>query len=77
MRENLDFDALEQVVGGCVNLSKSKMKIGFTTLQEGYDLKCTFEEARDLLYKLFAENDTTEAKFDQIVKDTFLAKGWI
>ena len=77
MREMINNEDLIQIAGGRVNLSRSKNKIGFTTLGEGYVLKCSFADARDLLTGLFAQYDTTEEKFDRIVKDEFKSRGWI
>lgn len=77
MRQAINNEELDFVVGGCVNLSKSKMKIGFTTLGEGYSLNCSYEDARDLLTSLFSQYDTNEAEFDRIVKDEFMSRGWI
>lgn len=77
MREMINNEDLFQIAGGRVNLSREKNKIGFTTLAEGYELKCSFEDARDLLTSLFSQYDTSEAAFDQIVKDEFMSRGWI
>jgi hypothetical protein len=78
MKQMINENDLNQVVGGTVCLSEAKNRISFTTLGEGYAIKCGFKEARSLLSQLFAANaDMTEAEFDQYVKSTFQAKGWI
>ncbi len=77
MREQINENALEEVVGGTVNLSEAANKIGFTTLHEGYTLKCSYKEAKKLVSQLFAANDLSEAAFDKLVKKEFQARGWI
>lgn len=77
MREQINDVNLEEVVGGTVNLSQAANKIGFTTLHEGYVLKCTYQEAKKLVSRLFAENELSESAFDQLVKKEFQARGWI
>ena len=49
MRQELNDQDMNEVVGGTVNLSEAANKIGFTTLHEGYTLKCSFDEAKKLL----------------------------
>ena len=78
MRKELIDNELEEVVGGTVNLSEKKNKIGFSTLGEGYTLKCSFKEARNLVATMFAANtDATEREFDTLVRDAFASRGWI
>lgn len=77
MREQINDVNLEEVVGGTVNLSQAANKIGFTTLHEGYVLKCTYQEAKKLVSRLFADNELSESAFDQLVKKEFQARGWI
>lgn len=72
MSNQLSDQDLEKVVGGSVNLSEKKNKIGFDTIGEVYTLKCTYTQARTLVTKLFAENqDKTEQEFDILVRDAF------
>jgi len=69
---------LENVVGGSVNLSEKKNKIGFDTIGEGYTLKCTFKEAKTLVISLFAaHSDMGEREFDIFVRDEFRSRNWI
>ena len=78
MAHQLSDQELDDVVGGSVNLSEKKNKIGFDTIGEVYTLKCTFTEARTLVAKLFAENqDMTEQEFDIFVRDQFRDNKWI
>jgi len=77
MREEIKDFELDEVVGGVVNLSQAANKIGFTTLHEGYVLKCSYQDAKKLVSKLFAENELSESAFDKLVKDEFLKRGWI
>lgn len=77
MREQITDLDLEEVVGGTVNLSEKANKIGFTTLHEGYVLKCTYKEAKKLVSSLFANNDLSESEFDKLVKKEFQSRGWI
>ena len=72
MSNQLSDQDLENVVGGSVNLSEKKNKIGFDTIGEVYTLKCTYTQARTKLVSLFAENqDLTEREFDILVRDEF------
>ena len=78
MGHQLTDQDLENVVGGSVNLSEKKNKIGFDTIGEAYTLKCTFKEAKTLVLTMFAENpDVTEQEFDILVRDEFLHRNWI
>ena len=77
MRQELNDQDMNEVVGGTVNLSEAANKIGFTTLHEGYTLKCIFDEAKKLVSKLYAENDLSESAFDKLVKQEFSDRHWI
>lgn len=78
MSHQLSDQDLESVVGGSVNLSEKKNKIGFDTIGEVYTLKCTFKDARTLVVKMFAENpDLSEQAFDILVRDEFRDRKWI
>lgn len=77
MKQELSDIELNEVVGGTVNLSEKANKIGFTTLGEGYVLKCTFKQAKGLLSSLYASNDLSEGEFDRLVKREFKSRGWI
>jgi len=78
MAYQLSDQELEYVVGGSVNLSEKKNKIGFDTIGEGYTLKCTFKVASKKVAELFAENQNlTEKEFDILVRDVFRDNKWI
>ena len=77
MKQELHDIELDEVVGGSVNLSEAANKIGFTTLHEGYLLKCTYKQAKGLLSSLYASNDLSEGEFDRLVKREFQSRGWI
>lgn len=78
MREAINEFDLDAVVGGTVSLSEKRMKIAFSTLNEKYDIKCSFKEARNLCNQLFAANaDMTESQYDALVKKEFQSRGWI
>lgn len=72
MGNQLTDQDLENVVGGSVNLSEKKNKIGFDTIGEVYTLKCTFKEAKTLVLTMFADYpDVSEREFDILVRDAF------
>ena len=79
MREQINENELESVVGGTVIVSGDKMKVGFTTLGEKYNLKnTTFEQTMALIYSMYGQyNDHTGVSFDTAVRDALKAKGWI
>lgn len=78
MKQEIRDNELEDVVGGAVCVSESMKRISFTTLGEGYPLKCSYKEASEAVATLFAQNSSmSEAEFDQFVKKTFQNKGWI
>lgn len=79
MREELNEQALDQVVGGTVIISKDYMTVGFSTTREKFSLKnCTFKQVRNYIDDLLEENpNLSNAAFDKLAKDNLKAKGWI
>ena len=79
MREQINDQEMENVVGGTVIISKDYMNVGFSTTREKFDLKnCTFKQARNLVDDLLEENpNLSNAEFDQLAKKTLQSKGWI
>ncbi len=78
MKQEINENEIDQVVGGAVCISEAKNRISFSTLGEGYPLKCTYKEANSLVISLFGQHsDMSEKEFDQFVKQTFQNKGWI
>ena len=78
MKKELNDFELEQVSGGTVRIN-DQMRIGFTTLNEAFDLKnCTFRQARDFAEDLLDANTSmSNAEFDAFCKQQFQNKGWI
>ena len=78
MKELMNDQELEQVVGGTVVVSADKMKIGFTTLKEKYSLKnCTFDQAMAVIYSMYGQYTTHGDDYDAAVRDEFKSRGWI
>ena len=79
MREQINDQEMENVVGGTVIISKDYNNIGFSTTREKFDLKnCTFKQARNYVDDLLEEHpEMSNAEFDNFVKNAFKAKGWI
>lgn len=79
MREMLNEQDVENVVGGTVIISKDNMIVGFSTTKEKFNLKgCTYRQARDLVDDLLEDNPNLgNSAFDALVKKTMKAKGWI
>lgn len=79
MKEPINEQALEGVVGGTVIISKDYMVVGFDTTKESFSLKnCTYKQVRDYVDDLLDENPTlSNAEFDALAKQKLQAKGWI
>lgn len=78
MRKALDDFEADMIVGGVVYLSDKRMKVGFTTTGETFNLLCDFKDARDLLNDLYDENSNmSDTAFDSLVKSEFSARGYI
>lgn len=79
MRQELNDNEMNNVVGGTVIISYDYMKIGFDTLKEMYDLKnCTYFEATAFRDELIINHkQMTNQAFDEYCKAQFQAKGWI
>lgn len=79
MRQELNDNALEQVVGGTVRLNTSRMRIGFTVLGKAFNLKnCEDYEAMALVSEMYGKhkNDGDRA-FEEATMAAFRNKGWI
>ena len=79
MREQINENELNEVVGGTVVISRDKMRVAFTSTRERFNLmNVDFKTARNLADELW-ENNTTlgDAEFDALVKSEFQARGWI
>ncbi len=79
MREQINDNALENVVGGTVVVSADKMKVGFTTLGKKFNLKnCTFDQAMTVIYGMYGQyKDSTGESFDTAVMNALKAKDYI
>ena len=79
MKQQLNDIELDQVTGGTVCLSMKRNRVSFSTLKEGYDLKCTYKEASNLINQEFdaAPESMSERDFDTHVKQLMQSKGWI
>ena len=78
MRQVIDDNNLDEIVGGTTCLSETANRISFTTLGCGYDLKCDFATARTYLVTLFAQYpDMQEEEFDRFARKQFRAMGYI
>ncbi len=79
MRSEINENALEQVVGGTVCISESRMLIMFTALGgERYPLNCSYNEANILALTMYEDYKNKSAvEYEEAVKATLQAKGWI
>ena len=78
MKQEINENEIDQVVGGAVCLSEKRKRISFSTLGEGYDLKCSYRDANVYVATLFAQHpEMGEQEFDEFVKNAFMSKGWI
>ena len=79
MKIAINENDLDQVVGGTVCISESRMQIKFTALgAERYNLKCTFNQANILALTMYEEyKDKSAVEYEEAVKAALQAKGWI
>lgn len=79
MKQALNDEVLDQVVGGTVNLNTNAMMIGFTVLGESFQLKnCTDTEAMILVVQLYSQyKKKGNLAFETATKEAFAANGWI
>lgn len=79
MRKEISDENMSAVTGGTVYISRDKMRVGFSSTGEKYDLhNCSFRDANDLAQDLWEANqDLGDAAFDALVKSEFASRGWI
>jgi len=77
MKQELNDTELDSVTGGSVVMSESLGVVGFTSMRKQYRIKGNFTEMRDLLLKLYDENELSNAEFDLLVFNEFSSRGWI
>ena len=79
MRQELNSVDLEQVVGGTVRLNTTRMRIGFTVLNQAFNLKnCEDYQAMGLVAELYGKyKNEGDRAFEEATLAAFRAKGWI
>jgi len=79
MKQELNDQDLEQVVGGTVYVNTSKMRVSFTTLGEGAKLRnCEDYEVMALTSQLYGQYKSQgNLAYETAVKEAFKEKGWI
>lgn len=81
MKQQINDADLEQVVGGTVKISESRMQIKFTEIcgSTAFNLKnCSFSDATVLVAQMYAQYaDKPAAEYENACKAAFEAKGWI
>lgn len=80
MKQELNEMELDQVVGGTVKISESRMLIKFSEITGGtaYKLKCSFSDATVLAAQVYAEYASkSAAEYETALKNKMEAKGWI
>ncbi len=81
MRQELNDMELDQVVGGTVKISETRMEIKFTEIagSRAWKLKnCTFSEATVLAAQLYGQYASASAKeYETACRQAFRDKGWI
>jgi len=79
MREQINEQELETVVGGIVRVSGNRMKVSFSTLREAYPLKCEDASDASLLAQILYNQHKNEGDlaYENAVKAAFQERGWI
>lgn len=78
MREQINNEELEQVVGGIVRVNGNRKRVGFTTLGEAYDYKCSYSEALGLAADMYEQyKNGSQATYETAVKNEMRHRGWI
>lgn len=79
MKQELNEQELENVVGGTVIISQDYMVISYTTIGKKKQLRnCSYRQARDYVDDLFDQNPGLSGQeFDQLCYDKMKAKGWV
>lgn len=80
MKQQLNDMELDQVVGGTVKISESRMQIKFTEISgsQAYNLKCSYTDATVLAAQMYGQYaGKSAAEYETACKAAFQAKGWI
>lgn len=79
MRQELNEQEMDQVIGGTVILNTSRMRIGFTVLQKAFDvINCSDDDARDLVNLLYKQHKMEgDRALETATLEAFRQNGWI
>ena len=79
MKQEINEQDLEQVVGGTVYVNGTKMKISLTVLGKAYKLKnCEDYQVMGLVSQLYGQYKTKgDLAYETAVRDALSANGWI
>lgn len=80
MRQEINENDLNEVVGGTVKISESRGQIKFTEIygSTAFNLKCSFSEATVLAAQMYAQYaGKSAAEYETACKAAFEANGWI
>ena len=80
MRQELNENALDDVVGGTVKISESRKQIKFTEISgsKAYKFNCTFSEATILAAQIYGQYaGKSAAEYEEACKAAFEERGWI
>ena len=80
MRQELNNNELDQVVGGTVKISESRKQIKFTEISgsKAYNLHCSFSDATVLAAQMYGQYaGASAAEYEKACKAEFESRGWI
>lgn len=79
MKQEINDQDLENIVGGTVIISRDYMVISYTTIGKKKQLRnVDYRTARDFVDDLYEANpNLTGQEFDQLCYDRMHAKGWV
>jgi len=78
MREQINDQDMEEVVGGIVRVNGNRSRVGFTTLGIAFDYKCSYGEALGLAASMYEQyKNSSQAEYETAVMNAMKAKGWI
>ena len=79
MRNELSEKDVEQVIGGTVLLNTTRMRIGFTVLNQAYNVvNCSDIEAMNLVTEMYGQyRYAGDQALEEATLAAFQAKGWI
>jgi len=80
MRNQINDQELETVVGGVVRVNGNRQRVGFTVIQKGFDYSCSYSEAAALaatMYEQAVAAGKTQAEYETDCMQEMLKRGWI